>query len=708
MMNMKRKSYLTIVGICLLTIFSFYYTNKIIEFSKSKDLIMIEIMNNKDNYNKISIDALINNNYITPGSEGLEVDIDKSYNKMKKLGKYNENLYVYNIVKPTISIKDNYDKFVINGNITKKEVSLVFKAEDLKNIENINKILFNNNVSATFFIDGSIKDDDINILKILDESNNYFGNLGYNKKYSIKTIKYTNALLDRIDDDNHNYCYVEKDDINVLIIRVPPASFRYRPVYIGTDMLKGTYRRDHTGDYRCMPEEVKRMLADSLPDKPDSLVLEHSTIEDLDLPTLDQYRNILRSVKPMHPFLTLDNLPFLQRLGAWKVNRATGTYGLTAAGLLMFGKTQSIQEFFPDYHVDYQEISNQGSRWIDRIYPDGTWEANLFQFFHRVWPKLSFSLPKPFLLENGRRRDEGAIHEALREAFANSIIHADYRGQGGIVIKKYPDRFLFVNPGYMLVPLEQYYKGGCSVPRNTTIQTMFSLLGYGEKAGSGSLRIMSAWASAHWRKPFISMTNRPDRVCLDLKMEVLLPKDSLEHLEYIFGKDVRNMYGDALVILSTAEIEGVVSNLRLQGLLNKHSSEISIMLKDLCSQGYLNPENKGRWTSYHLNKGIGLKQGSLFENLDGHLNEKMDTSDKKDGHLGRNMQEIKSSELKSYIVEICSSRYLTIEEIAVKTRRTSKYLKNKIVSQLLKDGLLERLYPTTPNHPNQAYKKKQQ
>ena len=213
---MKNKPYLTVIGICLLTVFSFYYTNKLIEFSKSKDPIMIEIMKNKDDYNKLSIDALINNNYITPGSEGLEVDVDKSYTKMKKLGKYNDNLYVYDVVKPTISIKDNYNKFVINGNITKKEVSLIFKVNDLKNIENINKILFNNNVSATFFIDGSIKDDDINILKILDESNNYFGNLGYNKKYSIKTIKYTNALLDRIDDDNHNYCYVEKDDINVL------------------------------------------------------------------------------------------------------------------------------------------------------------------------------------------------------------------------------------------------------------------------------------------------------------------------------------------------------------------------------------------------------------------------------------------------------------------------------------------------------------
>ena len=213
---MENKPYLTVIGICLLTVFSFYYTNKLIEFSKSKDPIMIEIMKNKDDYNKLSIDALINNNYITPGSEGLEVDVDKSYTKMKKLGKYNDNLYVYDVVKPTISIKDNYNKFVINGNTTKKEVSLIFKVNDLKNIENINKILFNNNVSATFFIDGNIKDDDINILKILDESNNYFGNLGYNKKYSIKTIKYTNALLDRIDDDNHNYCYVEKDDINVL------------------------------------------------------------------------------------------------------------------------------------------------------------------------------------------------------------------------------------------------------------------------------------------------------------------------------------------------------------------------------------------------------------------------------------------------------------------------------------------------------------
>lgn len=41
---------------------------------------------------------------------------------------------------------------------------------------------------------------------------------------------------------------------------------------------------------------------------------------------------------------------------------------------------------------------------------------------------------------------------------------------------------------------------------------MFLLLGYGEKAGSGSTRIMNAWEGAHWRKPLINVLPRPDRV----------------------------------------------------------------------------------------------------------------------------------------------------------------------------------------------------
>lgn len=37
---------------------------------------------------------------------------------------------------------------------------------------------------------------------------------------------------------------------------------------------------------------------------------------------------------------------------------------------------------FPGSFPDYKEIPLDATeqRWIDRVYPDGTWEANLFQF----------------------------------------------------------------------------------------------------------------------------------------------------------------------------------------------------------------------------------------------------------------------------------------------------------------------------------------
>lgn len=166
----------------------------------------------------------------------------------------------------------------------------------------------------------------------------------------------------------------------ILTFRISCADYRNRPVYIGSDPMKGTYKRCHTGDYKCTPDEVKRMLADSLPDKPDSRILENYTLEDLDEVSVAQYRQLLGSVRPGHPFLKWDDKGLLLKLGGWKKDRYTGKEGLTVAGLLMFGKTESIVEAFPDYHVDYQEIPESGERWIDRVYPDGTWEANLFQF----------------------------------------------------------------------------------------------------------------------------------------------------------------------------------------------------------------------------------------------------------------------------------------------------------------------------------------
>lgn len=63
--------------------------------------------------------------------------------------------------------------------------------------------------------------------------------------------------------------------------------------------------------------------------------------------------------------------------------------------------------------------------------------SSLFQFYIRVWPKIAAGLPTPFRLEHGERRDVTPAHEALREAFVNSLIHGDYSGVGGVPAERW-------------------------------------------------------------------------------------------------------------------------------------------------------------------------------------------------------------------------------------------------------------------------------
>lgn len=213
-----------------------------------------------------------------------------------------------------------------------------------------------------------------------------------------------------------------KPDLFVLVISVPAADYKSKPVFIGQDPLKGTYKRNYTGDYHCTPEEVRQMIADALPQKPDARILDNYSLDDLDKTSLAQFRQLFSSSKPGHPYLAEDDKGLMEKLGGWRRNRHTKKEGLTVAGLLVFGKYQSIIQAFPDFHLDYQEIMDPDKRWSDRVFPDGTWEANIFQFYRRVWPKISSSLPKPFQLQEGQRKDEDAIHEALREALVNAVL----------------------------------------------------------------------------------------------------------------------------------------------------------------------------------------------------------------------------------------------------------------------------------------------
>ena len=125
------------LSIITLLIFSLYYTNKSIDIIREQDDIMKNIHKNASSYKVESENAEIIGNKIIPGKKGKEVDLEKSYTKMKKYGTYNESLTVLKEIEPVISINDYYDKYVIRGNTTDKTLALVFPVSEAKNLDKL-------------------------------------------------------------------------------------------------------------------------------------------------------------------------------------------------------------------------------------------------------------------------------------------------------------------------------------------------------------------------------------------------------------------------------------------------------------------------------------------------------------------------------------------------------------------------------------------
>lgn len=117
--------YIKVCGIILLMIFSFYYTEKVAIYVQNNTPLKKAIISYKENNNIEFVNAQINGDYIIPGINGLEVNIDKSYNKMKSYNVFSENYLVYDQIKPEISISNFKNKVINQGNTLKNAVSII-------------------------------------------------------------------------------------------------------------------------------------------------------------------------------------------------------------------------------------------------------------------------------------------------------------------------------------------------------------------------------------------------------------------------------------------------------------------------------------------------------------------------------------------------------------------------------------------------------
>lgn len=544
------------------------------------------------------------------------------------------------------------------------------------------------------------------------------------------------------------------DGKNIILVRVPRATRQFRPVFTRGNPFGGnTYKRTNEADKPYSDQEVKNLFAEQADETRDGRLLKNFDLSDLSDSTLWSYRQVFSDRNGgTHPFSGLTDIDFLRRIGGWTLDRESGDEGLTVAGLLMFGQSYSIQEALPNYMLDYQERpeAKTENRWVDRLTLDGTWSGNLYDFYRRVYSKLTAELKVPFTLVDGQRLESTPVHIALREALANALVHADYTEKASVLIVKRPDMFGFRNPGLMRVPPEVAIKGGEADCRNRNLHKMFRFVGIGEQAGTGIPKIFQEWKSQHWQPPKLVEKETPsEQTLLELRMLDLFPSQILASLHEQFGKRFNQLSTLEQTALALAAAEGTVNHARLSDVSTEHPNDISRALHSLCQGKMLLPHGAGRGAVYHI-YGIDMpsaedifgetnlgssSQGSKVssQGLQPHVVEVnsftrdlqgrmvhsqlrlpvVDSLEKLEEPLlsqllqfaqePRKKKKVAKAVMEEAILNLCHDQFLTLEVLASLVDRQKESLRNEYLSKLVKQNRLKPAFPQTPTHPNQAY-----
>lgn len=379
----------------------------------------------------------------------------------------------------------------------------------------------------------------------------------------------------------------EQDGCRFISITVPRAQRYDKPVYVDGNPLRGSYRRNGEGDYRCTPEAVAAMQRDAAARTQDMTVSSALDLTALDAGSIRRYRERMRALRPGHVWESLGEPDFLLQLGA----AGHGEDGLlhpTAGGLLMFGRSREIVRCFPAYRLDYQEHpSADGCRTTHIHSASGDWSGNLFDFYFRVCSRL----------EDAAGAASPTVAAALCEALANSLINADYHGAGGVEILRTPHSITLANPGSFRIPLEHARSGGLSDPRNTALMRMFHLICVSACAGSGIPGIFSVWRKQGWAEPVLQEALAPERITLTLPLRPAACAPAAQSPARP-GSALAAYQKEQLLQHLTEHISA--GSAALADALGLPRARVRTLLAQLQAEGYIIAEGSGHGRTYRL------------------------------------------------------------------------------------------------------------
>lgn len=178
---MKYIKYALVITLCVL---SFYASDRLILYVENLSPLMKEIKMYEDSLYESPVNAIIEDNTIITGKKGRELNKRESYLKMNDFGSFNETFFVYDYIKPEISVMDHLDKVII-GNVSDTDVALIVDNKTIEEYLLTEKIKFSKivkeqdeiNKKEITYINGASNEDDFNDIRRFLKKNNLNKNI---------------------------------------------------------------------------------------------------------------------------------------------------------------------------------------------------------------------------------------------------------------------------------------------------------------------------------------------------------------------------------------------------------------------------------------------------------------------------------------------------------------------------------------------------
>ena len=213
----------------------------------------------------------------------------------------------------------------------------------------------------------------------------------------------------------------------------------------------------------------------------DDIVEEKFTLEEIDLNTIEKFKNLSRDRVPN--IQNENNLEQLLR----KLNLYEGNY-LKRAAILLFAKNP--QQYYIQSH---SKIGRFLSETV--IQSSDIIEGNLIDQVDKIMDVLRLKYLKAYIFYEGMHRREKLEYpyKALREAVINALVHRDYTNTSNLQIKVFDDKLVMYNGATLSseVPIEKFDKQHQSKPFNPIMANIFYKCGFIENQGRGTTSIIN-------------------------------------------------------------------------------------------------------------------------------------------------------------------------------------------------------------------------